>query len=166
MKRIFVFLLLPVIAFAEMGTPAARYQLPLEQPFGLALMQNNLLIADRATGRLYTFSIAEKRLTDSIPLPCDKPMGIAADADGLWISDKSNKRIQHFLPDKNRVDQVLAADLEALADEVYRVKGFVFSATGCVYIDLAAGATIRVIRTKSSAANVACVVTLELDRVA
>lgn len=34
------------------------------------------------------------------------------------------------------------------------------------YIDLAAGATIRVIRTKSSANNVACVVTLELDRVA
>jgi hypothetical protein len=34
------------------------------------------------------------------------------------------------------------------------------------FYDLAAGATIRVVRTKSSAANVACVVTLELDRVA
>lgn len=34
------------------------------------------------------------------------------------------------------------------------------------FYDLAAGATIRVARTKSSAANVACVVTLELDRVA
>lgn len=34
------------------------------------------------------------------------------------------------------------------------------------FYDIAAGATIRVARTKSSAANVACVVTLELDRVA
>jgi hypothetical protein len=34
------------------------------------------------------------------------------------------------------------------------------------FYDLAAGATIRVARNKSSAANVACVVTLELDRVA
>lgn len=34
------------------------------------------------------------------------------------------------------------------------------------FYDLAAGATIRVARTKSSVANVACVVTLELDRVA
>jgi len=34
------------------------------------------------------------------------------------------------------------------------------------FYDLAAGATIRVVRTKSSVANVACVVTLELDRVA
>jgi hypothetical protein len=34
------------------------------------------------------------------------------------------------------------------------------------FYDIGAGATIRVARTKSSAANVACVVTLELDRVA
>ncbi len=40
-------------------------------------------------------------------------MGIAADGDGLWISDKGNKRMLHFLPYKNRVDSVSAADLEA-----------------------------------------------------
>jgi G3E family GTPase len=33
----------------------------------------------------------------------------------------------------------LAADLEGLGDKVYRVKGFVSSLAGCVYIDLAAG---------------------------
>lgn len=113
MKKIFILLLFPMIAFGEIGAPSARYPLPLEQPFGMALFQNNLLIADRATGKLHTFSIAEKKIIHSAPLPCDKPMGIAADGDGLWISDKDNKRILHFLPDKNRVDRVLAADLEA-----------------------------------------------------
>lgn len=113
MRRIFFLLLLPMVALGEIGAPSARYPLPLEQPFGLALFRDNLVIADRATGMLYTFSLAEKKIIHSAPLPCDQPMGIAADGDGLWISDKGNKRMLHFLPERNQVDRVLAADLEA-----------------------------------------------------
>jgi transglutaminase-like putative cysteine protease len=115
MKRLFPILLLlfPLTASAEIGAPAAKYPLPLEEPFGMALSGTNLLIADRATGQLYTFSLAEKKIVHSAPLPCETPMGIAADGTGLWISDKAHRRLLHFLPDKNRVDRVLAADLEA-----------------------------------------------------
>jgi transglutaminase-like putative cysteine protease len=113
MKRLAWLLLLPVVVFGEIGAPAAKYPLPVEQPFGLALSGGNLLIGDRATGQLLTFSLAERKIIGSTPLPCDQPMGIAADGDGLWISDKSNRRLLHYLPDKNIVDRVLAADLEA-----------------------------------------------------
>jgi transglutaminase-like putative cysteine protease len=113
MKKIFFLLFVPVLALGEIGGPSARYPLPVEQPFGLALAGGNLVIADRATGQLLTFSLAEKKIIRSAPLPCDQPMGIAADGDGLWISDKGNKRLLHYLPEKNRVDRVLAADLEA-----------------------------------------------------
>ena len=113
MRRLFAFLLFPLVAFGEIGAPAAKYPLPLEQPFGLALSGKDLVIADRATGLLHTFSLAEKRIIRSAPLPCDTPMGIASDGDGLWISDQGRRRLLHFLPDKNRVDKVLSADLEA-----------------------------------------------------
>lgn len=103
----------PPAVFGEIGAPSAKYPLSLEQPFGMALYRNNLVIADRATGLLHTFSLSEKRIVASTPLPCDKPMGLAADADGLWISDRGNRRLLHFLPEKNKVDRVLAADLEA-----------------------------------------------------
>ncbi|HOI44556.1 MAG TPA: transglutaminase domain-containing protein [Candidatus Aminicenantes bacterium] len=113
MKKIFLFLFLPIVAFAEIGKYADKYPLPLEQPFGMALFKDNLVIADRATGKLHTFSLAERKIVNSMPLPCDQPLGIAADADGLWISDRGNKRILHFLPHKNKTDLVLSADLEA-----------------------------------------------------
>jgi hypothetical protein len=113
MKRLLVILLFPLMAFAEIGSPAAKYRLPLEQPFGMALSGHDLLIADRATGRLYTFSLTEKKIVHSAPLPCETPMGIASDGQGLWISDKVHHRLLHFLPGQNRVDRVLAADLEA-----------------------------------------------------
>jgi hypothetical protein len=116
MKRLFavlLFLFFPLMAFADIGAPSAKYRLPLEQPFGMALSGNNLLIADRATGQLYTFSLAEKKIVHSVPLPCDTPMGITADENGLWISDKARHRLLHFLPDDNKVDKVLATDLEA-----------------------------------------------------
>jgi len=113
MKRLCLLLLLPAVLSGQIGRPAAIIPLPVEQPFGLALSGSNLLIADRATGQLLTFSLTEKKITGSTPLPCDQPMGIAADGDALWISDKANKRILHYLPASQKVDRVLAADLEA-----------------------------------------------------
>jgi transglutaminase-like putative cysteine protease len=113
MKRLFLVLLVPLVAFGEIGAPSATYPLPMEQPFGLAVAGSDLLIADRATGRLFTFSMTEKKITGSVPLPCDAPMGLAADGHGLWISDRGNRRLLHYLPGTDRVDRVLAADLEA-----------------------------------------------------
>jgi Transglutaminase-like superfamily len=113
MKRLCLILLLPAVLSGQIGRPAAIIPLPVEQPFGLALSGSNLLIADRATGQLLTFSLTEKKITGSTSLPCDQPMGIAADGDALWIGDKANKRILHYLPASQKVDRVLAADLEA-----------------------------------------------------
>lgn len=113
MKKLGLLLLLPAVVLGEIGTPAAKYPLPVEQPFGLAVSGGDLIIADRATGRLLTFSLKEKKITGSTDLPCDQPMGIAADGDGLWISDKADRRLLHYLPAARKVDKVLAADLEA-----------------------------------------------------
>ena len=110
MKRIVLILIvfiLPVLLFADMG--GVKYSIPLtsDQPFGLALDNDMLLISDRATGQLYQFSIKEKKIITSQPLPCRYPWGIVKDAAGLWISDRENQRILHYHMKKKRVDFVL-----------------------------------------------------------
>ena len=65
MKRIVLSLFFLIKFFAltvlgEIGAPSARYPLSLEQPFGMALFRNDLVISDRATGLLHTFFLSEK----------------------------------------------------------------------------------------------------------
>jgi len=109
MKKIVLFLiLLPSLLFGGVGKVTTTVPLPMAQPFGLAVEGDNLLIADRETGKLFTYSLKEKKITQTLLLPCDHPMGIATDEKGLWVCDKANKRIMHFLLDKKKVDYVLA----------------------------------------------------------
>jgi len=110
MKRIVMILIvfiLPVLLFADIGSVKYSIPLPMDQPFGMALDNNMLLISDRASGELYQFSIKEKKIIASQPLPCSYPWGIAKDAAGLWISDRENNRILHYHMTKKRVDFVL-----------------------------------------------------------
>ncbi len=108
MKRYFlVFVFLPLVLNATIGRVIQRYPLPIDQPYGLALDGDRLLISDRATGKLFIFSIPDKKITGSVPLPCDHPLGIARDGKGLWVSDPENQRIFHFLAKEKRVDYVL-----------------------------------------------------------
>jgi hypothetical protein len=110
MKRtllVLIVFILSVILFADIGTVKYSTPLNIDQPFGMALDNDLLLISDRATGQLYQFSIKEKKITASQPLPCRYPWGIAKDAAGLWISDRENKRILHYHMKKKRVDFVL-----------------------------------------------------------
>lgn len=110
MKRIaliFVLMILPVLLHADIGTVKYSVPLPMDQPFGMALDNDMLLISDRATAQLYHFSIQEKKIINSQPLPCRYPLGITRDNDGLWISDGENNRILHYQMNKKRVDFVL-----------------------------------------------------------
>jgi len=110
MKRIVLLLIVfifPVLLFADIGSVKYSIPLTMDQPFGMALDNDMLLISDRATGQLYRFSLQEKKIVDSQPLPCRYPWGIAKDAGGLWISDRENNRILHYDMKKKRVDFVL-----------------------------------------------------------
>lgn len=107
MKKMWFLLLIPALLFPEIGQPVSQYKLKIDQPFGMAMDNNLLLIADRATGNLYRFSLAARQMVDSIPLPCAHPWGIAMDETGLWISDRENSRILHYNLEKKRVDRVL-----------------------------------------------------------
>ncbi|UCH97997.1 MAG: hypothetical protein JSV88_14395 [Candidatus Aminicenantes bacterium] len=111
MKRIapiLTFLILPVLIFADIGKVTFSIPLDMDQPFGMALDNDMLLISDRAAGHLYQFSIKEKKIIASEPLPCRYPWGIAKDPAGLWISDRENSRILHYHMKKKRVDFVLS----------------------------------------------------------
>jgi transglutaminase-like putative cysteine protease len=114
MKKLWLLIFLPAFIFAEIGKVSAKYPLDMDQPFGLAMDHNVLLIADRASGNLYRFSLEKKRIVDHTALPCQHPMGIAFDGGGLWISDLENMRILHFNPKMGRVDMVLS-EVETVA---------------------------------------------------
>lgn len=108
MKKIFLVLLfLSAVMHATVGRVVQSYPLPVDQPYGLAIDGKNLLISDRATGKLFVFSIPAGKITGSFPLPCDHPLGIVRDDKGLWVSDPENRRIFHFLDRERRVDTVL-----------------------------------------------------------
>jgi hypothetical protein len=110
MKRIVLILIvfiLPVLLFADIGSVKFSFPLTIDQPFGMVLDNDMLLISDRATGQLHQFSIKEKKIIALQPLPCRYPWGIAKDAAGLWISDRENSRILHYHMKKKRVDFVL-----------------------------------------------------------
>lgn len=107
-------LILPALLFAEMGRIKNSFPLDIDQPFGMAIDKDTLLISDLATGKLFHFSIKEKKIINSESLPCRYPWGIAKSPKGLWINDKENQRILHFLMDKKRVDYVLT-DVETNA---------------------------------------------------
>jgi transglutaminase-like putative cysteine protease len=103
---------------ADIGAVLSRHDVPCAQPFGLARLSGRLLIADRATGLLYAFSLETRAFTEAGHLPCSRPLGIAADDNGLWMYDAITKHIYHYLLDKKRVDQVLVdveAEVEGLA---------------------------------------------------
>lgn len=106
-----ILLFLPFLLSATIGRVVEEYALPIDQPYGLALEGNKLLISDRASGQLFFFSLQKKKITGSQPLPCEHPLGIVSDGKGLWVSDSQNQRIFHFLPKEQRVDLVLM-DLE------------------------------------------------------
>ena len=107
MKKLWFLLLLPALLFPEIGKPVSSYVLDIDQPFGMTLDNDMLLIADRATGKMVQFSIKTKQIIKSLSLPCAHPWGIAKDATGLWISDRENNRILHYQMKKKRVDRVL-----------------------------------------------------------
>ncbi len=108
MKRIALILLIfPTLVFADIGKVSSSFPLNIDQPFGMTLDGNRLLIADRATGQLYQFCTKKKEIIDSLALPCRHPWGIAKNSDGLWISDRENDRILHFHMKRKRVDFVL-----------------------------------------------------------
>lgn len=107
MKKLWFLLLLPALLFPEIGKPVSSYVLDIDQPFGMTMDNDLLLISDRATGKMYQFSIKTKQIIKSLPLPCAHPWGIAKDATGLWISDRENNRILHYQLNKKRVDRVL-----------------------------------------------------------
>ena len=114
MNRFFVWSILfsfAVLLNATIGQVVKSYPLPLEQPYGLALAGDNLLISDQATGKLLIFSLTDKKIAGSQALPCDHPLGIVHDSLGIWVSDPENQRIFHFLDKEQRVDTVLT-DLE------------------------------------------------------
>jgi hypothetical protein len=111
MKRaaiILILLILPAWTLADIGDVKSSIKLTLDQPFGMALDNEMLLISDRATGQLYQFSLKEKKIITNQPLPCCYPWGIAKDNEGLWISDRENSRILHYHMKKKRVDFVLS----------------------------------------------------------
>ncbi len=107
MKKLWFLLFLPVMLCAEIGKPTSSYPLDIEQPFGMTLDNDVLLISDRASGHLYHFSIKDKKLIKHIPLPCAHPWGISKDKNGIWISDRENNRIIHYHSKKKIVDMVL-----------------------------------------------------------
>jgi len=110
MKRtllVLIVFILPVILIADIGNVKYSIPLTIDQPFGMALDNDLLLISDRSTGQLYQFSIKENKIIAEQPLPCRNPWGIAKDAAGLWISDRENNRILHYHMKKKRVDFVL-----------------------------------------------------------
>jgi transglutaminase-like putative cysteine protease/sugar lactone lactonase YvrE len=109
MKRMLaVIILAPMVAFAGVGKVTTTIPLPMAQPFGLAVQGDHLLISDRDTGKLFEYSLTEKKIAPAFLLPCDHPLGIAADETGLWVCERANKRIMHVLLDKKKVDRVLA----------------------------------------------------------
>ncbi len=115
MKKIALILLIfPLLAFAEIGQVSFTFPLDIDQPCGLALDGNRLLIADRATGRLFYFCTQEKKIVESEMLPCFHPCGIARDKSGLWIADSENNRIVHYQLKTKKVDFVLF-DVETTA---------------------------------------------------
>ena len=107
MKKLWFLLLMPALLFPEIGQPVSQHQLKIDQPFGMTLDNNHLLIADRATGNLFRFSLKTRKVVDTIPLPCAHPWGIARDMTGIWISDRENSRILHYDLKKKRVDKIL-----------------------------------------------------------
>ena len=137
MKRILLIMLFAYSTFlgAEIGGVKASYSLPMEQPFGMALDNDLLLIADRATGNLYGFSLKENKIISTQSLPCAYPWGIAGDGKGLWISDRENGRILHYLPARQRVDFVLS-DVETDALGLAWDGEYLWATSGSKYLKL------------------------------
>jgi len=108
MKKILLFLFLPVLLYSDIGKVKFSIPLNIDQPFGMTLENDQLLIADRATGRLFRFSLKSKKVINSSTLPCHHPWGITSDEEGLWISDRENKRILHYDIKKQKVVAVLS----------------------------------------------------------
>ena len=108
MKKLWlILLLLPTLVYADIGKVSFSFPLKMDQPFGMTLDKDLLLISDLASGQLYKFSIEKRKMIGSMPLPCAHPWGIARDDNGLWISDRENSRILHYHFKKKRVDYVL-----------------------------------------------------------
>jgi len=107
-KLLILLFLLTSLLYTEIGRVKASFPLPIDQPFGMTLDQDALLIADRATGKIFHFSLNAKKITSNQSLPCRYPWGIAKDDIGIWISDRENERILHFLSKEERVDFVLS----------------------------------------------------------
>ena len=61
MKKIWWILLLPALIFADIGKVKFSIPLNIDQPFGMTIDNDLLLISDRASGNLYQFSIKEKK---------------------------------------------------------------------------------------------------------
>jgi len=114
-----VLLLVPATFLrADFGAILERVDLPCAQPFGLARTDDGLLISDRATGKLFSYSPGAHALKNAGSLPCAQPLGLAADATGIWVYDAITKRIYHARRDTLRVDRVLSdveGDVEGLA---------------------------------------------------
>lgn len=108
MRRLWIILILPVLLYPGIGDTVASFELDIEQPIGMTRSGNRLLISDRATGRLFTFSIKDSEIVKSTLLPCAHPWGICRDDAGLWISDRENRRLLHLDLKENRVDRVLS----------------------------------------------------------
>lgn len=107
----------PVIAVAPDGTATAASE-PLVVPNGIAVLDDELVVAEAGGGQISRFRITAGGLTDRrvVPLPKKEgaahvaPDGLCLDAGGgIWTADPVGQRVLHVTAD-GAVDRALPVD--------------------------------------------------------
>ncbi|HPR63984.1 MAG TPA: transglutaminase domain-containing protein [Thermoanaerobaculia bacterium] len=74
--------------YAGPGEIVNRISLDIKEPTGLAIVDNQFWVADRATGTLIQIDPETGKILSSIPSPTEQPLGLTYDGSGtLYIAD-------------------------------------------------------------------------------
>ncbi len=118
MQFFIVFIAFSQLAFSYPGEIIKSFPTPGDFPSGLCFVEDELVLADRKTDKLYFINPETGLVQRSIPSPAYWPMGLAYDGDYIWCVDikggiplAENYRGVAFKIDKNSGEILQRIDL-------------------------------------------------------